>query len=71
MYAEPNSSGTPNPTGIQVAIGELISGYTVCPNGCEILEFFDVRTAHELRKSVLCPKCGKALERIPLHVITV
>ena len=55
-----------NAYGIQRMIGELFSGYIVCPGDCEFLDAFHLRTMSEIAWPVKCPRgCGNNLDHIP------
>lgn len=48
-------------------MGELITGYRVCPADCEVLEFFEERTREEVSAVAACSNCGNRLESIVKH----
>lgn len=55
-----------NTYGIQHMFGELLTGYIVCPGGCEFLDVFNLRTMSEIARPVKCPRgCGNNLDHIP------
>lgn len=49
----------------------LLSGYSICPADCEVLELFEARTPSEICKAVTCLHCSRRLESVILHAIFI
>lgn len=62
------TSGT-GQSGAPRRLGELISGYRVCPQDCDMFEPFEMKTASEVLRHRACLKCREPLECVSIQEI--